>query len=163
MQNRKPFIIGITGRKKSGKTTLIELLAKKLSAQGLIVGTIKNTTHKVEFDTPGKDTYRHRRAGAAITLIRSAKEVAMFTDSDYLNQRLLWIVFEECDIVMVEGDSKSAFPKIYVAGASPPRTDIAGPVVATWGGNEQQEGIRNYETGQIDDLCRFLVDLAKGN
>ncbi len=158
---KKPFIIGITGNKKSGKTTLIEHLANGLSTEGLIVGTIKTTTHKIEFDTPGKDTYRHRQAGAAITLIRSANQIAVYSDQKYLNQELFWTVFSGCDIVLVEGDSKSEHPKIYVAGNQPARTDIVGPVVASWGDSDTRPGIRNFATNQATELCQFIIGLMR--
>lgn len=156
---KNPFIIGITGHKKSGKTTLIEHLAKGLSAEGLIVGTIKTTTHKIEFDTPGKDTYRHRRAGASVTLIRSADQIALYSDQNYLNQELLWNVFSGCDIVLVEGDSKSEHPKIYIAGNQPARTDIVGPVVASWGDIQIQPGVRNFTNEQTADLVKYIISL----
>jgi molybdopterin-guanine dinucleotide biosynthesis adapter protein len=156
---KKPFIIGIAGHKKSGKTTLIEHLAKGLSASGLIIGTIKTTTHRIEFDTPGKDTYRHRKAGAAVTLIRSFDQIALYSDQNYLDQELLWNVFSGCDIVMVEGDSKSEHPKIYVAGDQPVRQDIAGPVIASWGNGETQDGVRNFGIDETAELCQYIISL----
>ncbi|NLI16018.1 MAG: molybdopterin-guanine dinucleotide biosynthesis protein B [candidate division Zixibacteria bacterium] len=158
---QKPYIIGITGHKKSGKTTLIEYLAKGLSAEGLIVGTIKTTSHKIEFDTPGKDTYRHRQAGASVTLIRSANQIALYSDQNYLNQELLWNIFAGCDIVLVEGDSKSKYPKIYVAGNQPMRTDIIGPVIASWGDSDTRPGIKNFTTNQGPELCQFIIGLMR--
>jgi molybdopterin-guanine dinucleotide biosynthesis adapter protein len=156
---KKPFIIGITGHKKSGKTTLVEYLAKGLSSKGLIIGTLKTTTHKIEFDTPGKDTYRHRKAGASVTLIRSADQIALYSDQNYLNQELLWNIFSGCDIVIVEGDSKSENPKVYVASNQPMRTDIVGPVVASWGDGDTQPGIRNFAVNQAPELCQYIIDL----
>ena len=156
---KKPFIIGITGHKKSGKTTLVEHLAKGLSSNGLIVGTIKTTTHKIEFDTPGKDTYRHRQAGASVTLIRSADQIALYSDQNYLNQELLWNAFSGCDIVLVEGDSKSEHPKIYVAGNQPLRTDITGPVVASWGDIQMLPGIKNFALEQTSELVQYIIGL----
>lgn len=156
---KKPFIIGITGHKKSGKTTLVEYLAKGLSSKGLIIGTLKTTTHKIEFDTPGKDTYRHRKAGASVTLIRSADQIALYSDQNYLNQELLWSVFSGCEIVIVEGDSKSENPKVYVASNQPMRNDIVGPVVASWGDGYTQQGIRNFSINQTAELCQYIIDL----
>ena len=56
--------IHIIGRKNSGKTTLVVELVQQLSAMGKRVATIKHTHHRHELDVPGKDSYRHREAGA---------------------------------------------------------------------------------------------------
>ncbi|MEK7810534.1 MAG: molybdopterin-guanine dinucleotide biosynthesis protein B, partial [Pseudomonadota bacterium] len=56
-------IISIVGHSGCGKTTLMVALIRELSRQGLRVATIKHAHHKVELDTPGKDSYRHKEAG----------------------------------------------------------------------------------------------------
>ena len=64
------------GRKNSGKTTLVSELVTEFTARGYRVGTIKHTHHQHELDVPGKDSYRHREAGAAIVGIISSIVVA---------------------------------------------------------------------------------------
>ena len=70
--------IHIVGRKNSGKTTLVADLVAHLTANGHRVGTIKHTHHQHELDTPGKDSHRHREAGAAVVGILCPGMTAVF-------------------------------------------------------------------------------------
>ena len=58
-------VLHIVGRKKHGKTTLLEELIRELTARGLRVGTLKHCGHEHELDTPGTDSFRHGKSGAA--------------------------------------------------------------------------------------------------
>ena len=153
---KKPQYIGVVGHKKSGKTTLIEHLAKELTARGLIIGTIKITTHDLRFDSPGKDTHRHRAAGSQVTMIKSKSEMAVFTNSDYLDDDSVKALFGKCDFVFVEGDSGSQNPKIYVADDRETRDDISGDIIAVWGTKTETIKAPHFETGQVTELCDFL-------
>ncbi|HEU4780441.1 MAG TPA: molybdopterin-guanine dinucleotide biosynthesis protein B, partial [Steroidobacteraceae bacterium] len=67
-----PRVVAIVGRQGSGKTTLIERLIPALQRRGLTVSTIKHTHHhQIELDVPGKDSYRHRMAGASEVIVAS--------------------------------------------------------------------------------------------
>jgi len=111
--------IHIVGRKNSGKTTLIVDLVSHLSARGMRVGTIKHTHHQHELDTPGKDSYLHRQAGAAAVGILSPGLNAVFLphvdehDSPDQYARLAPL-FDGCDLVLVEGHSKGMGKKVEV-------------------------------------------------
>lgn len=111
--------IHIIGRKNSGKTTLIVELIRHLSARGHRVGTVKHTHHRHELDTPGKDSYRHRTAGAVATAIVSQGTTAVFwssakdQDSPDVYEKLP-VVFADCDFVLVEGDTRTDHPKVEV-------------------------------------------------
>lgn len=111
--------IHIIGRKNSGKTTLIVDLVQHLSSLGYRIGTIKHTHHQHELDTPGKDSYRHRLAGAAAVGIVSPSMSAVFwppapNESEPTRYDLLLASFPKCDIVLVEGDSQTDALKIEV-------------------------------------------------
>lgn len=111
--------VHIIGRKNSGKTTLIEELLRHWTAQGYRIGTVKHTHHRHELDVPGKDSHRHRVAGAAAVAILSPNMNAVFwTDPpawddldryDRLSQQ-----FADCDLVLVEGNSATTASKIEV-------------------------------------------------
>ena len=73
-------ILLVVGRKKRGKTTLVEQLIPQFKDRGYRVGSIKYTTGDHIFDIPGKDSFRHARAGAESTLILSPNKVALFSD-----------------------------------------------------------------------------------
>ncbi len=111
--------IHIVGRKNSGKTTLIVDLVRELSAGGLRVGTVKHTHHHHELDTPGKDSFRHREAGAAAVGILSRGMDAVFRpprpEQRHSDRYAAFeAVFADCDLVLVEGDSTTTAPKVEV-------------------------------------------------
>ncbi len=66
-------LIHIVGRRNHGKTTLIVDLVEEYARRGIAVGTIKHSSHAHELDTPGKDSYRHRQAGAAAAAVITAE------------------------------------------------------------------------------------------
>ena len=112
--------IHIIGRKNSGKTTLIEELVRHFTSLGLRVGTVKHTHHHHELDTPGKDSHRHRQAGAAAVGILSPQMNAVFWpraaspgDKEQSYQSFTALM-ADCDLVLVEGDSATAAPKVEV-------------------------------------------------
>lgn len=117
--NRRTRPVHIVGRKNSGKTTLICELIRELSAQGYRVGTIKHTSHLHELDTPGKDSQQHRAEGAVVAGIVSPNLCAAFwpasdgpTDPDRYGRLLR--LYDDCDLVLVEGDTLTSAPKIEV-------------------------------------------------
>ena len=112
--------IHIIGRKNSGKTTLIVDLVRHLSALGYLVGTVKHTHHAHELDTPGKDSYRHRQAGAAAVGILTPTMSAVFwptsADDDASADQYERFAsgFAHCALVLVEGHSQVVAKKIEV-------------------------------------------------
>lgn len=109
--------IGIAGYSGSGKTTLIEKIIPLLVAEGFRVSLIKHAHHEFDLDHPGKDSHRHRMAGASEVLITSSNRWAMMhelrgdtepTLEEQLNH------FAPCDVVIVEGWKHHAMPKIEV-------------------------------------------------
>lgn len=98
-------VIGIVGHQGSGKTTLIERLIPAMHGQGLTVSTIKHTHHhQIELDTPGKDSYRHRVAGASEVIVASDTgwaRIAASSGSASLAELLGQL--RPVDVVLVEG------------------------------------------------------------
>jgi molybdopterin-guanine dinucleotide biosynthesis adapter protein len=111
-----PAVFTYVGHSGSGKTTLIEKLLHELSNRGLRVATIKHAHHKVVLDTPGKDTWRYKQAGAAISMLVTSGELQLVADAverrepEQLAKRFL----NEVDLVLAEGFSHSAGAKIEV-------------------------------------------------
>jgi len=94
--------ISFIGRSGSGKTTLIEKILPLLKEKGLTIGSIKHTHHDLNFDKEGKDSYKHRKAGAAQTLLVSSNEAVLFSQTHSLDKMLdKW--FQDMDIVIIEG------------------------------------------------------------
>jgi molybdopterin-guanine dinucleotide biosynthesis protein MobB len=109
----------VIGRKNHGKTKLVVELVQELSRQGLRIGTIKHTHHRHELDTPGKDSHRHRIAGAEVVGILSQAMSAVFLPADKMptgqdRYAVLAPAFSGCDLVLVEGDTMASAPKIEV-------------------------------------------------
>jgi molybdopterin-guanine dinucleotide biosynthesis adapter protein len=111
-----PPIISIVGKSSTGKTTFLEKLLRELTARGYKVATIKHSHHSIDFDNPSKDSSRHARAGALVTMVSSTtsfqivKQVAQELTVDELARYL----GEEYDLILTEGFSRSNTPKVEI-------------------------------------------------
>ena len=110
--------VHVIGRKNSGKTSLIVHLVEYLNSQGVRVGTIKHTHHQHELDTPGKDSHRHRQAGAGAVGILSPAVSAVFLPAqepdDLFRYQQIAPLFSDCSLVLVEGHSATSGPRVEV-------------------------------------------------
>ena len=109
-------IIAIIGRSKSGKTSLIEQLIPELIKRGYRVATIKHHDQDFTIDQEGKDTWRHKQAGAQSVIISSPRKVAVIEDSfqDLSLDELVVRLSLEADIIIAEGFKRDRHPKIEV-------------------------------------------------
>lgn len=111
-----PPIVSIVGNSDAGKTTLLEKLVPELTARGYRVGTIKHDVHGFDIDHEGKDSWRHKRAGARTVVISSPKKVAIVKDAeteetlDSLGAKY----FQDVDLILTEGYKKENKPKIEI-------------------------------------------------
>ncbi len=110
-----PPLICIVGYSGSGKTTLMVRLIECLARRGYRVGTIKHDSQGGRVDHPGKDSFRHKAAGAAASIISSPRQIAMVTDvaQEQTPQALLPLL-AGMDIVLAEGYKRARLPKIEV-------------------------------------------------
>lgn len=112
---RTPPIISFVGHSGSGKTTFIEKLIPLLVETGMKVAVIKHDVHGFEMDKPGKDTWRHKKAGAAATMISSPQRIGLVMDADYDHQpHELAAMFGFADLILTEGFKREAYPKLEV-------------------------------------------------
>lgn len=110
-------VFGFAGWSGSGKTTLIERVIAHLSARGLRVSLIKHAHHEFDVDQPGKDSYRHRAAGASEVLVSSANRWALMHElrgAPELTLREALDQLNGCDLVLVEGFKRESIPKLEV-------------------------------------------------
>lgn len=167
--DRLPPRVHVIGRKNSGKTTLICELIAAFSDQGLRVGSIKHTPHRHEFDHPGKDSHRHRAAGACAAGIISPEAGAVFWQipREYDREQryaALLRMYAECDIVLVEGDTQTIAPRIEVwrscVGAPPFATEgISVQAVVT---DEPLEiSVERWPRSDILHVARALQSVAE--
>ncbi len=110
-------ILGFAGYSGSGKTTLLEKVIPLLKERGLSVSVIKHAHHNFDIDRPGKDSFRHREAGAQEVLVASGHRWALMhelRDEAEPSMEELSARLSPCDLVLVEGYKFSAIPKLEV-------------------------------------------------
>ncbi|HSH48895.1 MAG TPA: molybdopterin-guanine dinucleotide biosynthesis protein B [Halomonas sp.] len=112
-----PPLLGIAAWSGTGKTTLLEQLLPRLGERGLKVAVIKHAHHDFEIDTPGKDSYRLRQAGAAPMLIASSARIAMLIETPRreeaeLSELVDMVSAQRPDLVLVEGFKSWPLPKL---------------------------------------------------
>jgi molybdopterin-guanine dinucleotide biosynthesis protein B len=110
-------VFGFAGYSGSGKTTLIEQLVPRLVQRGLRVSVVKHAHHDFDVDVPGKDSYRHRHAGASEVLVTSDQRWVLMHElrgepEPALAQQLGHL--SPCDLVLVEGYKREPIPKLEV-------------------------------------------------
>jgi molybdopterin-guanine dinucleotide biosynthesis protein B len=109
-----PPMISIVGKSGSGKTTFIEKLIPALKRRNLRVGVIKHAHHGFEIDREGKDSWRHKQAGADAVLISSPGAIAMVRDQASESLDSLEPFLQGLDLVITEGFKREGKPKIEV-------------------------------------------------
>jgi len=110
-------VFGIVGYKNSGKTTLLVRLVEHLVAKGVRVSTVKHAHHDVDMDQPGKDTFRHRAAGASEVMLATGRRWIMVHElrqeaEPTLDELLTQLT--PVDLVLVEGFKRFPHPKLEV-------------------------------------------------
>ncbi len=108
-------IYGVTGWKNSGKTGLMERLVAEFTARGFSVSTVKHADHSFDVDQPGKDSFRHREAGAKEVLLASRNRFALmneFRGEEEPKLAGLLAKLSSVDLVLIEGYKRDRHPKI---------------------------------------------------
>jgi len=152
--------IGVVGARNAGKTTLIEKLVPELIARGARVATIKHTSHDHTFDTEGKDSYRHRRAGAGLTVAVSSAELALFAPPDkrYL-ESINDLIATFFDICLVEGDKRSDRAKLFITREME-NLKVTEPdnIIATYGDKQYLPELPHFQLDEIVPLSEFIME-----
>ena len=110
-------VFGVVGWKNNGKTTLVERLISQLTSMGYRVSSVKHAHHNVDIDEPGRDSYRHRAAGAKQTLLATEHRWALMREhreQDTPKLEQLLPLFDPCDLVIVEGYKGAVHPKLEI-------------------------------------------------
>jgi molybdopterin-guanine dinucleotide biosynthesis adapter protein len=109
-------IVSIVGKSNSGKTTLLEKIIAELVGRGYRIATIKHNVHGFNIDHEGKDSYRHKKAGATMTVVSSPRQLAFVrdVDHDYPLAEIRDSYIKDVDIILTEGFKVNSYPKIEV-------------------------------------------------
>lgn len=157
-----PPVIAFVGKPNCGKTTLLEKLIPELRRRGLRIGTIKHHVHQFEMDREGKDTWRHKRAGAQVVALASPTGLGVISDCqhDPTVPDLVARYFPEVDLVLAEGYKGSDLPKIEVcrrAAHSTPRAGRDHTWLAQVGDLPPDSDLPCFGLEAISPLADFLV------
>lgn len=109
-------VVSVVGKSDSGKTTVVEGLVRILTGRGRRVATVKHHVHEIDIDVPGKDSWRHARAGAEVSMVSSPSQLAVVRRVD--GERSLEELVEaagDVDVLVTEGFQRSGRVRIEVA------------------------------------------------
>ncbi len=157
-----PPIVSLVGRPDHGKTTLLEKLIPELNRRGYRIGTIKHHVHEFAMDIPGKDTWRHKQAGAHSVVLSSPTGLGLIRDvsRDTPVEELVTRYFNDVDLVIAEGYKRLALPKIEVFRNALSDTPLQNRD-ETWIGivtDLKQEGeIPHFGPDDINEIVDFLI------
>jgi molybdopterin-guanine dinucleotide biosynthesis protein MobB len=156
-------IVSIVGRSNTGKTTLIEKMIPELSRKGYRVATVKHTIHGFDIDREGKDSWRHRKAGARVTVIASPGKVALLedVDGDYEIEELRDKYITGVDIILVEGFKKNPFPKIEVVRSGLKQEPLSAKednLIAVVCDHPVERGVPRLKTSDVESLVTLVEE-----
>ena len=154
-------MLSIVGKSNSGKTTLIEKMIPELIKRGWRVATIKHNRHGFAIDHEGKDSWRHKRAGARTTVIASPHQVAVVEDTerDYEIAELRDRYIRDVDLIIVEGFKQNPYPKIEVFRPSLRRERLCGEndnLIAVVSDEPLVAGVPCFDINDIAGLVDWL-------
>ncbi|HPL64373.1 MAG: molybdopterin-guanine dinucleotide biosynthesis protein B [Syntrophales bacterium] len=154
-------ILSIVGRSGSGKTTLIEKLIPEFRERGYRVATIKHVPHGFEADREGKDSWRHKQAGARVTVLASRDKIALFENAQrsYSAEEIRDRYIRDVDLVISEGYKGNPYSKIEVFRSSvhPRPLCDEGDLLLASVGESVGEGIPCFRIDEIPELVDLIV------
>jgi molybdopterin-guanine dinucleotide biosynthesis protein B len=115
-----PRVFGVVGWKNAGKTTLVEKLVAELVRRGLRVNTIKHGHHDLDVDHPGRDSYRHRAAGATEVAVVGGHRYAIMREQEEPTLAEVLARLAPADLVLIEGYKREPHRKIEVRASGEP-------------------------------------------
>lgn len=155
-------VVCVIGFSNSGKTTLTVGLVKALIRRGIRVATIKHDVHGFEMDRPGKDSWRHKQAGAVATIISSPNQVGMVMDVSHDHHPLeLLRLLPEIDIVLAEGFKQAGLPKIEAyrpENGKPPACRGDRRLIAVAGSQPVDWGVPWFGLDDVEGLADLIIE-----
>ena len=156
-------VIGVAGFKNAGKTTLVERLVTELTRRGHRISTVKHAHHSFDIDHEGRDSFRHRKAGAAEVAVVSRHRWAIIHESREETEPTLEEILAKlapCDLVIVEGYKRDTHDKIEVRNLSLSHPNLAGddPTVVAIAANGAIPGapVPVFDRDDVTALAGFI-------
>ncbi len=159
-------VLAIVGFSNSGKTTLMEKLIAALAAEGLDVCSIKHSHHQPEMDTPGKDSWRHKHAGAKGSLLVGPEQLLMVADiqKPLTPQEMADAYFPHADLVLVEGYASMPCAKIEVvreARSADMRCEASELLAVVTDMQDLSVNIPKLDLNDTQQVTTFILDWLK--
>ena len=158
-------VIGVCGFKNSGKTTLVEKLVRHLTEQGYKISTVKHAHHDFDIDHEGRDSFRHRKAGASEVAVVSQNRFAIMNELRGAEPPSLDQILEKlspCDLVIVEGYKRDTHDKIEVRNLELNHPDLAGVdptvIAIAANGNIPNSFVPVFNRDDVSNLALFILD-----
>ena len=155
-----PPVLSIVGKSGSGKTTLIERLIPELKRRGYRVGVVKHAHHGFDMDHKGKDSDRHRQAGADTVMVASSSQIAMIKKSTGESLDGLLPYFEDVDLLITEGFKRDRAPKIEVFRSQRHRSPAClgdDTLIAMASDTPGDLAVPHFDLDDIEAITDFIV------
>ena len=156
-------VIGVAGFKNAGKTTLVEKLVTELTRRGHRISTVKHAHHSFDIDHEGRDSFRHRKAGASEVAVVSRHRWAIIHESRDSEEPTLADILaklEPCDLVIVEGYKRDSHDKIEVRNLELAHPKLAGDdstvVAVAANGQVSDAPVPVFDRDDVSALASFI-------
>ena len=157
-------VIGVAGFKNAGKTTLIERLVRELTGRGYRIATVKHAHHSFDIDHEGRDSFRHRQAGASEVAVISGQRWAIIHElrgEDEPSFAMILAKLEPSDLVIVEGYKHGEHQKIEVRNLALDHPKLAGddPTIMAIAANGAITGapVPVFDRDHVEALADFII------
>lgn len=157
-------VVSIVGKSGSGKTTLIEKIIPELTRKGWRVATIKHSNRGFDIDREGKDSWRHRKAGARMTVMSSPGQIAVIENPERdlgigeLRDRYI----HDVDIILTEGFKENPYQKIEVFRATLKRDMLCSRkdnLIAVASDKQMEIDVPCLDIDDIEGIAQLIIDL----
>jgi molybdopterin-guanine dinucleotide biosynthesis protein B len=158
-------VIGVAGFKNAGKTTLIERLVRELAARGYRISTVKHAHHSFDIDHEGRDSFRHRHAGAGEVAVISGQRWAIIHELRVEAEPSFAGILAKlspCDLVIVEGYKHGSHDKIEVRNLALDHPKLAGEdstiVAIAANGTVDDDQVPVFNRDHVETLADFIIN-----
>lgn len=156
-------LIGVCGFKNSGKTTLVEKLVRKLTGLGYKISTVKHAHHDFDIDHEGRDSFRHRLAGATEVAVVSQNRFAIMNELRGTEPPTLGEILAKlspCDLVLIEGYKRDNHDKIEVRNLELSHPVLASndpTIVAVAANGKIDAAVPVFDRDDVEALAQFII------